>query len=94
MSEVRGTGQDKLPHARGQGCEPRGATPRSRSGAVAKRCYPMPKVRGGSREEIPHTRGQGWWLRGVTPRPKSSGCVVLQEGQEELLYIQGQEERL
>ena len=40
--------------------QPRGATPRARSGAEAGRT-PCPK--GGSQEELPHVRGQGQWLR-------------------------------
>ena len=39
--------------------------------------YPTPEVRGGSQEEQPH-------LQGVE-------AVRAQEGQEELLYVQGQE---
>ena len=33
-SEVRGSGREELPHARGQGRRLRGATPRSRSGGA------------------------------------------------------------
>ena len=40
--------------------QPRGATPRLRSGAEARRT-PCPK--GGGQEELPHVRGQGQWLR-------------------------------
>ena len=43
MSEVRGGGQDKLPHAGGQG--------------TAKRSYHRPEVRSGSREELPYVQG-------------------------------------
>ena len=39
---------------------PRGATPRPREGAEARRT-PCPK--GGSQEELPHVRGQGQQLR-------------------------------
>ena len=41
--EVRGSGQDKLPHARGQGPRPRRVTPCPRSGAAAETSYPTPK---------------------------------------------------
>ena len=53
----------------------RGATPRLRSEAVAKRSYPMPEVRGGSREEQPHVQGvvAAW----------------VQEGLEELSHVEG-----
>ena len=77
MSEVRGSGQEELPHIRGRGssqeCQaamvqewPRGATPRLRSGAVAERRNPMSKE---------------WWL-----------CQA-QEGLEGLFHAQGQEGR-
>ena len=48
MPEVRGGGQDELPHDRGLGQPPRGATPHPRSGAEAKRSNPMFKVRKGN----------------------------------------------
>ena len=54
-----------------------GAVPLPRSGAAAKKIYPMSKVKGSGREEQPHI--QGW------------AAVWVQEGQEELLHIQGQE---
>ena len=41
-----------------QGWQPRGATPRLRSGAVAGRSYPTPKVRRGGCEEIPLVQGK------------------------------------
>ena len=56
---------------------PRGATPRPRSGAAAERSYDMPEVRGGSREERIHIQG--------------TVAAQVQEGQEELFHIQGQE---
>ena len=43
--EVRVGGLEELPHPRGQGSRPRGATPPSRSGGVAMRRYPLSKVR-------------------------------------------------
>ena len=57
-------GREELPHVRGQGQQPRGATPHLRSGVVAEsarlhgprkaeRNYSMFKVRRGSGEEIP-----------------------------------------
>ena len=54
----------------------RGATLRPRSGAAAERSYPMSEVRGGGREEKPHVQG--------------AVAVLVYEGQEELLHIQGQ----
>ena len=68
----------------------RGATPRLRSEAVAKRSYPMPEVRGCGWEELPNARGQG--LR-KEEQPQVQGAVAAraQEGREELLHSQGQE---
>ena len=43
MPEVTGGGREELPHARGQGQRPRGATPCPRSGAVAERSNPTSK---------------------------------------------------
>ena len=43
---------------------PRGATPRPRSGAEARR---TPCPRGGGQEELPHVRGQG-------QQPRVAGC--------------------
>ena len=45
---------------------------------VAETSYPTPEDRGGGREEQPHVQG--------------AVAVQAQEGQEELLYSQGQEE--
>jgi len=38
--------------------EARGDPPRPRSGATAKRTYPMSKVRNGGHGEIPHVKGK------------------------------------
>ena len=62
-----------------EGRQPRGATPRPRSGAAAGRTYPTPEARGRSREEQPHIQG--------------AVAVPAQEGLEELLHVQGQEGR-
>ena len=47
-----------------KGRRPRGATPRPRSGAEARR---TPCPRSGGQEELPHVRGQG-------QRPRVPGC--------------------
>ena len=53
-SKVRGRSwEDPMPKGR----QPRGFTPRPRSGVVAKRSYPASKARGGSLEDLPHPRG-------------------------------------
>ena len=46
------SGQEEIPHARGQGWQPRGDTPRLRAGVGAVLCW-------SSREEIPHIQGKG-----------------------------------
>ena len=62
MSKVRGSNQE-CQAATGQE-QPRGATPRLRSGAEAGR---TPCLKGGCQEELPHIRGQG-------QRPRVPGC--------------------
>ena len=53
--EVRGGGQEELPHTRGQGNRPRGATPHPRSsGCMGK---------GGPRGATPHSRSGGAAVR-------------------------------
>ena len=56
-----------------KGRQPRGATPRLRSGAVAESAR-LQQDRN-SQEELPHVQGQGRWLGGAMPRPRSSGCA-------------------
>ena len=51
--------------------------PTSEVVVVAKWSYPTPKVRGSGREEQPHVQG--------------AVATRAQEGQEELLHVQGQE---
>ena len=74
MSDVRdSSGEDPMPKGR----QPRGVTPRPKSGAAAGRSYPMPQARGGSWEDQPHVQGD------VAARA--------QEGLEELSHVEGQE---
>ena len=73
------SGLEEIPDTQGQGQQPRRATTRPSSGAVAERSYPTPEVRGSGREEQPHVQG--------------AVAALAQEGQEEILHIQGQEER-
>ena len=40
--------REEVPHIQGQGQQPRGVSPRPRSGVVAKRSYPTFKVRSSS----------------------------------------------
>ena len=62
-SEVRGGGQEELPHVLGQG-RLGGDTPRPRSGA-ARRSHLSPEAKGGDPEEPPQARGQGRQLGGA-----------------------------
>ena len=55
MSEVRGGGQEELPHVRGQGRRPGGASPRPRSGGCARSKF---KIRRSGSEEIPLVQGK------------------------------------
>ena len=74
-SEVRDGGREELPHIRGQGWQPRGATLRPKSGAAAEKRYP--RTRSGAaagREELPHA-----------PTPEARGG-----SREELPYAGGQ----
>ena len=50
MSEVRGSGQEGLPHDQGQGRQLKGVIPSLRSGAAAERSDATSEVRGSSRE--------------------------------------------
>ena len=68
-----------LPQVRGQRRRPGGATLRLRPGAAAGRSYPMPEAKGSSRDEQPHVQG--------------AVAAQVQEGLEELIYLQGQEGR-
>ena len=55
FDEVRGGGQDELPHVQGQGQRPRGATPRPRSGSYAGA--------GGPKGATPRSRSGGAVVR-------------------------------
>ena len=50
MSKVRSGGREELLHVRGQGRQPRGATPHPRPGAASE-------ARGSGQEEKPHLQG-------------------------------------
>ena len=73
-------GQEELPLAQGQGQWPRGATPRLRSGVVARRSYPTSKE---------------WWMGGHKRAERSySMFKVSRGGCEEIPLVQGKEQRL
>ena len=72
-----------------KGPQPRGVTPRPRSGAVAERRYPASEVRGGGREEIPYApkpeaRGSGQEELPHAPTPEAKGG-----GREDQPHVQG-----
>ena len=67
------SGQEELPHIRGQGKKLR-VPGCDRAGAV-ERSYPMSEARGRGQEELPPARGQGRRPRQATTHPRSSGCM-------------------
>ena len=86
----KGSGQEELPHVRGQGqwprvpgCEGTGTAersyPASKVGGAAGRSYPMPEAGVGHRKEQPY-------IQGVV-------AAQAQESLEELFHIQCQEGR-
>ena len=77
--ERRSGSQEELPHIQGQGQQPRGTTHAGGQGPAG--------------EELLHARGQG---RGPEEQPHLQGAAAAraQEGQEELLHVQGQEGQL
>ena len=79
MFKVRGSGPEELPHGRGQGRQPKGATLVWMPGAAARESYPAPKARGSSGEEQPHIQG--------------AVAAWVQEGLEEPSHVEGQEGR-
>ena len=98
----KGSGQEELPHVRGQGQWLR--VPSYDSAGTAERSYPGSEVRGGSREELPHAprpevRGGGReeqpHAQGQRGRPEGAthvqGAVAAraQEGLEELSHVEG-----
>ena len=66
---------EELPLAQGQGRQPR--VPGCIITAAVERRYPTSEVRGGGQEQQPHIQG--------------AVAARAQEGQEELLHVQGQE---
>ena len=65
MSEVRGAGQEEIPHA---------LKPEARGGGREELPHPPePEARGGGREEQPHAGGQGVQPRGDTQRQVRGG---------------------
>ena len=83
----KGRRPEELPHVRGQGQRPRvpccngtgtaeNSYPSPRSGAAARRSYPMPQARGGG-EDQPHLQ--------------EMVAAGAQEGLEELSHVEGQE---
>ena len=71
MSEVRGGAWEYQAAATQEWLK--AATPLLRSGAVARRSFPLPEARGSGWVELPHAQDQGWWPGRATPRPRSSG---------------------
>ena len=79
--EVRGGSREDLPHARGQGPRPGGATPPPRSGGCAGA--------GGPRGAIPCSRSEGAEVRRYpSSKVRSSGCAMLSSS-EGIPRVQG-----
>ena len=84
---------EELPHIQGQGRQPRGATPHPRSGAAAKRSYPMPEVRVVAK--MSNRTSKERWLCGCRRAEKGySTFKVRRGGREEIPLVQGKEHRL
>ena len=87
VSEVRGSGQEELPHA---------SKPKARGGGQEELPHaPKPEARGGGQEELPHApkpeaRGGG---REDQPHVQGAMAAWAQEGLEELSHTEGQEGR-
>ena len=73
-------GREELPHVRGQGRRPKGATPHLRSGAAPERSNPR------SKERQLHGRRRA--------KRSYSTFKVRRDGREEVPLIQGKEQRL
>ena len=72
-SESRGSGWEELPHGRGQGWGPGGATPPPRSGGWLAGA-------GVPRRVIPHSRSEGAAVRRYpSSKIRSSGCALLEQ---------------
>ena len=85
---LKGGGQERLPHVRGQGHRPR--VPGCDRAGLAERSYPTSEIRGSSREELPPPEARGGG-REEQLHVQGAVAVLSQEGQEVLLHVQGQE---
>ena len=95
------SGQEELPHIRGQGKKLR--VPGCDSTGGAERSYPTSKVSGGRWEELPppevgvaaeksNPSSKEWWLRGHRRAERSySTFKVRRGGSEEIPLVQGRE---
>ena len=71
VPEARGSGGEELPNARGRGLQPRGATPRPRSGGSGA---------GGPKGATPCSRSGGAAVRSYpSSKVRSSGCTLLEQ---------------
>ena len=77
MPRVRGSGQEELPHFRGQGRQPRESG--CNGAGAGKKSYHTPEVRDDDWEELPHVQG--------------AVAAPVQEGREKLPHVEGQEGR-
>ena len=87
MSEVRGGGQEELPHVQGQGLQLRGATMYLKSGVAAESAR-LRQHRSG-REELPPSRGQGQQPGGATSRPRPGAAARKSNPMSEERWLRG-----
>ena len=79
------SGREEVPHVRGQGRRPGGASPCLRTGAAAGRSYPTSKEQWspgteGLRGAIPRSRSGGAAVRRYrSSKVRSSGCALLEQ---------------
>ena len=90
-SEVRGGGRDCQAATVQE--QPRGATPRPKSGTVAGRSYPRPSP--GAAAETSNPTSKEWWLRGHRRAERSYSTFKVRRGSgEEIHLVQGKEQQL
>ena len=101
--------REELPYVRGQGRQPRGATPCPRLGAAAERSYATCEVREGSQEELPPTpcprqgaaarrsypTSKEQWLSWSRRAKRSYSTFKVRRGSDkEIPLVQGKEQQL
>ena len=86
----KGSGQEELPHVRGQGQWSK--VPECGGAGAAERSYSASEVRGSGGEEQPTRKARGSG-REDRPHVQEAVAVRAREGLEELSHVEGQEGR-